>query len=96
MTARGRGSLGVREELAQINHKQVGIRGGRGHLAEPEHPCGLNAHQASEGDAGIEIRTACLLKARCNLGEAAHDHAHAGTSRKYGVGAVVADESGHG
>ncbi len=86
----------MRKELAQVNHKQIGVGGGRGYLAEPEHPCGLNAHQASEGDAGIEIGTASLLKARRNLGEAADDHAHSGAGREHSVWAVAADESGDG
>ena len=92
----GQRVFGVREEFAQINHKQVGVGGGRGHLAEPEHPGGLNAHEASEGDAGVEIRTAGLLKARGNFGEAADDDAHSGAGRQHGVGTVVADEGGHG
>ena len=88
--------LGVRKELAQINHKQVGIGGGRGDLPKPEHPCGLNSHQASEGDAGVKIRTARLLKTRRNLGEAADDYAHSSAGREHRVGTVLADESGHG
>ena len=86
----------MREELAQVNHKQVGVGGGRGHLPQPEHPGGLNAHETSEGDAGVEIGTTGLLEARRNLGEAADDHAHSRAGRQHGVRTVVADESGHG
>ena len=92
----GQGILGVRKELADVNHKQVGVRRGRSHLPEPEHPGGLNPHETSEGNASVKIRTAGLLKARRNLGEAAHDHAHSGPGREHGIGAVVADERGHG
>ena len=84
------------KELAQVDHKQVGVRGGRSYLPEPEHPGGLNPRQASEGDAGIEIGATGFLKARRYFGEAAYDHAHPSASREYGVGTVVADESCHG
>ena len=85
----------MRKELAQVNHKQVGIRGGRGDLSKPEHPCRLNAYQAPEGDAGVKIGTAGLLKARCNFGEAAHDQAHSSSGREHGVRTVAADETCH-
>ncbi len=85
------GIFGVREELAQVNREQVGIGGGRGDLPEPEHPGGLNSHEASESDAGVEIGTAGLLKARRNFGEAADDHGHAGAGGEHGVRAVIAD-----
>ena len=92
----GQGIFGVRKELAHINHKQVGVRRGRSHLPQPEHPRGLNPHQAPEGNASVKIRTAGLLKARGNFGKAAHDHAHSSPGREHGIGAVVADERSDG
>ncbi len=87
------GIFRVRKELSQVNHKQVRVRGRRGDLSQPEHPGGLNAHQATESDSGVEVGTSSLLKARCDLGEATDNHAHSGAGREHGVGAVVADEN---
>ncbi len=92
----GQRIFGMRKELAEINHEQVGVGSGRGYLAEPEHPCGLDSHEATEGDAGVEVRTAGLLKARSDFGEAGDDDAHSDARREHGVRAVVADEGGHG
>jgi hypothetical protein len=86
----------VREELAKVNHEQVGIGCRRSDLCKPEHPCGLNAHQASEGNTGVKIRTPGLLKARGYLGEAAYDHAHSRTGRKYSVRTVITDKASYG
>ena len=83
------------EKFSQVNHKQIGVCGGRGDLPEPEHPCGLNAHEAPEGDAGVEVGAAGLVKARRNLGEAGDDDAHAGAGGEHGIRAEVADERGH-
>ena len=62
---------GMRPELAEINHKQIGVGGRRGHLTEEEHPCHLNAHAASEGGARVEVGASRVLKAGSDFGKAA-------------------------
>jgi hypothetical protein len=87
---------GMRPELAEINHKQVGVGGWGGDLSEEKHPCHLNAHPASEGGASVEVGPSRLLKARSDLGKAAVDHRHSSSGQEHGQWAELPDETGDG
>ena len=63
-------------EFTQINHKKIGVGCWSGHLAQAQHPCGLNPNHAAEGRARVQIGPARLMKIRGNLGVAAHDDGH--------------------
>ncbi len=85
--------FGVRPEFAQVDYEQVGIGRRSCNLSQPQHPCSLNAHEPSKGNAGVEVRATGLLKARGHFREASHNHAHAGTGGENGVWTEIADES---
>ena len=84
MSARGSRIRGMRPELAEIFHKQIGIRGRGGNLPEAEHPCHLNAHAAAEGRAGVQVRATGLLKLRSHLGKTGEDHGHPSPGQQHG------------
>ena len=80
-------------ELAEIDHKEIGIGGGGCYLTEQEHPSHLNAHSAPEGGASVQVRATGLLEPRSDLGKAAEDHAHPSSGQENGDGTQVSQQA---
>src|SRR5581483_162380 len=87
------GIFGMRPELRQIDGEEVGIGGSSGHAYQPGKPSHLNAEEATEGDAGVEIRSTGGGEARRDFGKASHDGAHAGGGSQVSPGTGAAHES---
>ena len=64
---------GMRIEFGQVVNEQVGVRCGSREAGEPQHPTHLNAHEAAERHASIQVRPASLSELRGNFGETGHD-----------------------
>jgi hypothetical protein len=88
--------LDLRHEFGQVDDKQIGVGSRRRYLSQPEHPGGLDSGESPECGARIQIRTASLIEARGNLGEAGDDGADAQTRQHDRPGAEAAGEACHG
>ena len=88
------GLRGLRPEFSEIDHEQIGISGAGGDASEHHHPSHLQAGEASEGGAAIDIGTASLRKLRCNLGVTGNDDCHGHAGEEHGERAELAQGSG--